>query len=487
MFVHTKNIFNYLFKIFLSLILLIIFNKENILKSKNFSKENYEYEIKENELIFTKSGEFLINEKKQNLNVIIKNNNIKLFFNNCEIYSDSNSFISIDKNIKNTIIFFNNCIISNSFGFPLLKINENSDLIISAYNSIFIGGIIFSNENNEKNIFYEGYFHFKRNKIYHKKLKINIINNYTIYYENYKIKIKSLFFQIHPFFTNIEIQTKNYKNLFCEKSDRIFNNDFKILKNVNDLIKIKEKVIVTMTSWKKRIENSNRALEILLKNTYIPNKVILNLAIEEFPKKYNELPKNVLNLLKFQNFEIFWVEKNNKVFKKLIPTLNRFKNDLIITTDDDVLYPYDFIEKILKLYIKHGSNRPMSFGAKSSDWKVGRKIKINSHYGAGSIVKYEYFGEKLNELYNETTKDLINKGIQCFDDLLYTYAAILNGYKYLRVKEYNVKFYVLKSIPLKYSYSKNNKKNLNNYHYLIRNYIFNKYNKTFANIIKELK
>ncbi len=64
----------------------------------------------------------------------------------------------------------------------------------------------------------------------------------------------------------------------------------------------------------------------------------------------------------------------------------------------------------------------MSFGAKSSDWKIG-KIKINSHYGAGSIVKYEYFGEKLNELYKETTNNLINKGIICFDDALYTYAS----------------------------------------------------------------
>ena len=482
MIVHKKNIFNWFFKILLSLLLLIILNKKTILKSKNLTKGKYE--IKENKLIFTKSGEFLINKKKQNLNVIIKSDNIKLFFNNCEFHSNSNSFILIEKNIKNTNLYFNNCTISNSFNFPLLKIDDNSDLIISAYNSVFIGGIIFFNEYNNNNIFYEGYFQFKKNKIYHKKLNINIINNYTIYYENFKLKVKSLIFQIHPFLINID--NKNYKNLFFRQSDRIFDNQFKILKNVNDFINIKEKVIITMTSWKKRIKNSNRALEILLKNTYIPNKVILNLAIEEFPKKYNELPQNVLNLLKFQNFEIFWVEKNNKVFKKLIPTLNRFKNDLIITTDDDVLYPYDFIEKILKLYIKNGSNKPMSFGAKSSDWKIG-KIKINSHYGAGSIVKYEYFGEKLNELYNETTNNLINKGIKCFDDALYTYAAILNGYKYLRVKEYNIKIYVKKSISLKYSYSKKNVKNLNNYHFLIKNYIFNKYNKTFENLIKQLK
>ena len=127
----------------------------------------------------------------------------------------------------------------------------------------------------------------------------------------------------------------------------------------------------------------------------------------------------------------------------------------------------------------------MSFGSKYSDWKI-KKIKINSHYGAGSIVKYEYFNEKLNNLYKETTENLIYKGVKCFDDLLYTYAAILNGYKYKDIKEYNINKYV-KKFPLKYSYSKKNKKEHKIYHSLIRKYIFNKYNKTFENLINQLK
>ena len=486
MLIYGNNIFN-LFKKLICFILIIILNNENILKCKILiNLNNNKYEIKENELIFRKSGEYIIKEKKQNFNVIIKKSNIKLIFNNCVINSKTNSFILIEKDVKNSIVFFNNCFISNSFSLPLIKINNNSDLIISAYNTTFISGIIFFNENKKSNIFFDGIFHFKGKKFYHKTAKINIIKNYSIYFENYKLKIKSLILQIHPLLINIDIQNKNYKNLFFEKSNKIFNKKFKILKNVNDIIKIKEKVIITMTSWKKRIENSNKALEILLMNTYIPNKVILNLAIEEFPKKTKELPRNILNLFKFNNFEIFWVKKNNNVFKKLIPTLNRFKNDLIITTDDDVLYPYDFIEKILKLYIKNGSNKPMSFGSKYSDWKIGN-IKINSHYGAGSIVKYEYFGKKLDELYKETTENLINNGIKCYDDPLYTYAAILNGYKYLRVNEFNIKIYVDSSIPLSYPFSKKNKNYLNNYHKTIRKFIFNKYNITFENLIKKLK
>ena len=61
-----------------------------------------------------------------------------------------------------------------------------------------------------------------------------------------------------------------------------------------------------MTSWKERINYVSRVLEILINNSFRPNKVILNLAIEEFPKKNKELPNNLLNLLKYDNFEIFW-------------------------------------------------------------------------------------------------------------------------------------------------------------------------------------
>ena len=46
-----------------------------------------------------------------------------------------------------------------------------------------------------------------------------------------------------------------------------------------------------MTSWKERINYVSRVLEILINNSFRPNKVILNLAIEEFPKKNKELPK----------------------------------------------------------------------------------------------------------------------------------------------------------------------------------------------------
>ena len=328
-----------------------------------------------------------------------------------------------------------------------------------------------------------------KNEYIHKKGKLKINYNYSLYCENYLIIAKELLIQIHPIINNIDYNETINQKLNNNLSNLLFNNIFvlKFLKSVNDLINLKEKVIVSLTSWKKRINNAHKSIEILINNTYKPDKIILNLAVEEFPKKNLELPKSILRLLNFNNFEIFWVYKNNNVFKKLIPTINRFKTDLIITIDDDVIYPFDLIENVIKNFIKFGSNKPMSFGNKFSDWIINN-TRINSHFGPCTIVKYEFFQEKLNEMYKETTEELINQNIKCFDDLLYTYAALLNGFQYLRIKNYSIKNYQINSnfqnFDFSEKYSINIKNQMDDYHNLLRNYIFDKYNVTIDTLIK---
>ena len=182
----------------------------------------------------------------------------------------------------------------------------------------------------------------------------------------------------------------------------------------------------------------------------------------------------------------------------MIPTINRFKEDLIITVDDDVIYPNNMIEKVIMLYRKYGSKLPMSFRGRLSDWKflkkkkngkVFKKISIASHYGACSIVKYDFFKDKLIELYKQTTEPLIKKRIKCFDDFLYTYAALLNGYFYLRSREYSIRYYVNISPRLYAPFSKikNKCKKWKKYHNYIQSYIKKKYHISVVNLIIYLR
>ena len=205
----------------------------------------------------------------------------------------------------------------------------------------------------------------------------------------------------------------NFINEFKEKY--FFLSKIIIILNVSLIFFIKinklnyyNKFYVTLTSWKGRIKYIHKNLERLLNNTIKPQKLILNLSTEEFPQKNLELPPEIINLQKkFNFFEIFWVKENNNVFKKLIPTLNRFKRDLIISLDDDILYPNNLFEKMLNCYKKYGGNNPMSFSY-GGNWKINGKI-IHSHYGAGSIVSYKYFNNKINIIYKYTTKERLKK------------------------------------------------------------------------------
>ena len=115
--------------------------------------------------------------------------------------------------------------------------------------------------------------------------------------------------------------------------------------------------IVTFTSWKKRLGNIPTVLDSIFKQTIKPDKVVLNLSVEEFPKKEEELPSDVLKYLKGHDVEIYWVEgKNTKQCKKIIPTLFRYPNDIIICIDDDFVYPNDLIETLYKKHLEFPNN-----------------------------------------------------------------------------------------------------------------------------------
>lgn len=184
-----------------------------------------------------------------------------------------------------------------------------------------------------------------------------------------------------------------------------------------------EKIIVSMTSWKKRIHGVETVVKTLLDNTIVPDKIILNLATDEFKNKEADLPESLVNLAKSEKtFEIYWVKEDTKPYKKTVHTLERFPNDVIITVDDDVNYPKNFIETMLKYYVDYGKQCPITAG--TYRWKNN----LFSHYGCFSLIKKEFVGNYLDDLY----KNLVLKNISDlpFADPVITYAVLLNGRRY---------------------------------------------------------
>lgn len=109
-------------------------------------------------------------------------------------------------------------------------------------------------------------------------------------------------------------------------------------------------VIVSLTSYPARIPFVHVALNTLLTQTFKPDRVILWLAEEQFPNKENDIPQEVLKL-KDYGLEIRWTI-DTKSYKKLLPALKEFPEDIIVTADDDLIYDKDWLEKLYKSYKK---------------------------------------------------------------------------------------------------------------------------------------
>lgn len=189
----------------------------------------------------------------------------------------------------------------------------------------------------------------------------------------------------------IKMVTNTYEEIFSDIKPNIsFNDD--------------EKIIVTLTTWKKRISYVTDVLDTILKNTMLPDKIVINLSSEEFARGEKDIPNNVLEYIKKHPIiEINWVSgRNTRQWKKTIPTMLKYQNDCIICVDDDKLYKTNFISTLVNEH-KRFPNVPITT---NSMYKVNNCLQ---HCGCGTLDKAEYYdyfaGIDFDELYDMASSD----------------------------------------------------------------------------------
>lgn len=178
------------------------------------------------------------------------------------------------------------------------------------------------------------------------------------------------------------------------------------------MIETGERIIVSLTSYGERLKNLPTVLDTIMCQTLRPDCVVLNLAHEEqLPSALEEY------ILRHDIIETFRVP-DTKVYKKIIPTLQRYPDDCIISIDDDWLYSKEMIEDFVQVHLRHPDN-PVSgnnfvyFG-------------MPCHCGASSLVKATHFGD-----YLEAVDDDLRAHCKS-SDLVYTYFATKAGHPYVR-------------------------------------------------------
>lgn len=235
---------------------------------------------------------------------------------------------------------------------------------------------------------------------------------------------------------------------------------------------IEEKIIVSLTSYPERINQVRQVLDSILANTLKPDLIVLTLSLDEFPNK--EIPKELTELEEKDLLKIKWVEGNEYPYKKLMHTLKDYPDDLIITTDDDVIYSPEIIKILVDKYVENGKNNPITGGWYSWKWCH----RCSSHHGRFSLTKASFYGDYIYNLYDKyILPKLKTEPLNViFDDTFYTLCAALNGYLYKRTP------YDCRKIPNQFKIQTKSKISDSSLSYKIR---FSKFNDYLIKIIQQ--
>ena len=228
---------------------------------------------------------------------------------------------------------------------------------------------------------------------------------------------------------NIKKSVKH--RLFCR---RILKEDAKRKEDVRNAIeglegKILHKtgdasdIIVSLTSYGVRVNDTlPYTLYSLLQQTHLPNRIVV--WLDNVNWNEGNLP---LLLKKFEELGVeFYYVEDIRSYKKLIPALKSFPDNVIITVDDDLYYNPHTIEWLIDAYNesdKHSVFGTWAYPAKVSEgkylpyssWKEKDDSQIIHDYsliGCGGILypPHIFDGEILN-------KELFMKLAPTADDL----------------------------------------------------------------------
>lgn len=173
------------------------------------------------------------------------------------------------------------------------------------------------------------------------------------------------------------------------------------------------KIIVSLTSWTKRIEQAKSTVDSILNQTRKPDRIYLNLDYDNFPKGMGSVPEWVEEYNQKGLIDVSFEAADMKVWQKIMPTIWRldsnFKDTIIITVDDDVSYPETYVEEV-----EHNMANADWLCTKSDEYTMGQ---------------YCVYGERaLAALDNEVDYDFM-KNVPLDDHGIYW---ILQKYKLIR-------------------------------------------------------
>lgn len=236
----------------------------------------------------------------------------------------------------------------------------------------------------------------------------------------YKIYSKTIG-KSDPFSRLARLSIKYFLNFFMPLN-------YKLSKRVGGK---KSDLIVSITTFPKRIDKIWIVIESILRQTLPPKKVVLTLSKLQFPSKA-DLPKQLSKLEEEGVLEIIWTEDDLRSHKKYYYVMQKYPDDLIVTADDDFIYANNMLENLYKFHLQYPESiiTHLALERQGSNYQEWRNLLFVAVEPTYSIMQFGGSGVLYPPL--SLPKDAFNKDSikQCCplaDDLWLNAMALLNG------------------------------------------------------------
>lgn len=201
--------------------------------------------------------------------------------------------------------------------------------------------------------------------------------------------------------------------------------------------KRRQKIIVSLTTYPKRIGTIWLTIETLLRQSMKPDEIILWLADSQFPNGMSDLPERLLRLQQ-RGLTIRFCE-DLRSHKKYFFALQEYHQDLVILADDDMFYPRDTVQKLMRMHKRWPADiccmtaqviEP-DFRADPSRWRNPRldernlqhTDRIQAFTGSGTLIPPASIHPDAFD------REKIRQMCLHADDLWVTFMALRNGTK----------------------------------------------------------
>jgi hypothetical protein len=253
--------------------------------------------------------------------------------------------------------------------------------------------------------------------------------------------------KVFDFLLLIKHVPKNIGSAYLELKYRFLNRFFKtygLSKRER-----KTKIILSTTTFPKRINKEFLSIETILRQTIKPDKIILWLAKNEFPHMKERLPKKLLDLEK-RGLTIKFTDNNLRSNNKLFHSLKENQDSIIITFDDDCFYPKNYVEKLFKKHLEFPKD---IIGYDAVQIKFDEKGNVKKYddwfdYERDNNSRNDTFLLSVNgilypprSISKEAFNDKVLREISLYnDDIWFKAMALLQGTKHRRIFKKNKQF-----------------------------------------------